>query len=79
MAGRPDWNQMILTIMLGAAIALFFLKPVVGIVALAVGALGAFKFFWFAREKFGGITGDTLGAIQQGAELGMLLAIVALI
>jgi adenosylcobinamide-GDP ribazoletransferase len=77
-AGRPQRDQTLLAAALGAAVALLFLGPVTGIIALAVGALGALKFAWLAKRNLGGTTGDVLGAAQQGAEIGILLAIVAL-
>ncbi len=77
-AGRPAFDQMALALALGGAVALLVLGPWVGIVALAVGAAGAFKFAWLANRAIGGITGSVLGAAQQGAEIGVLLAVVAL-
>ncbi len=77
-AGRPRRDQTMLALALGAAVALLFLGPVTGIIALGVGALGALKFAWLAKRNLGGTTGDVLGAAQQGAEIGVLLAIVAL-
>ena len=32
---------------------------------------------WLARRQIGGVTGDVLGAVQQGTETAMLLALVA--
>jgi adenosylcobinamide-GDP ribazoletransferase len=77
-AGRPSREQALLALALGAAVALLFLGPVTGVIALGVGALGALKFAWFAKRNLGGTTGDVLGAAQQGAEIGILLAVVAL-
>ncbi len=77
-AGRPALDQTVLAALLAAALALLVLGPVAAVVALAIGGLGAFKFAWFAKRNFGGTTGDVLGAVQQGAEIGVLLAIVAL-
>ncbi len=77
-AGRPDQNQAILAAVLGAAVALLFLGPLTGIVALVIGALGVLKIAYFAQRSIGGYTGDVLGAAQQLMETGMLLAIVAL-
>jgi len=77
-AGEPRLDQAVLAAALGAAVALLFLGPMVGIVALAVGALGALKFAWLARRMIGGVTTSVLGAVQQGAEIGVLLAVVAM-
>ena len=38
-------------------------------------ALAAFAMAWLAAKRFGGHTGDTLGAIQQAAELAVLLVL----
>lgn len=78
LAGRPRMEQTILSVLLAAAIALLFLGPVVAVVALAVGAAGAFKFAWFGKRNLGGSTRAVLGGVQQGAEIGVLLAIVVL-
>ena len=77
-AGRPALDQTVLAALLAAALALLVLGPVATVAALAIGGLGAAKFAWFAKRNFGGTTGDVLGAVQQGAEIGVLLAIVAL-
>ncbi len=77
-AGRPAFDQTVLAALLAAALALLVLGPLAAVVALAIGGLGAAKFAWFAKQNFGGTTGDVLGAVQQGAEIGVLLAIVAL-
>lgn len=77
-AGRPALDQTVLAALLAAALALLVLGPVAAAAALAIGGLGAAKFAWFAKRNFGGTTGDVLGAVQQGAEIGVLLAIVAL-
>lgn len=77
-AGQPAFDQMALALAFGAVIALLFLGPWIGIVALAVGAAGAFKFAWLADRAVAGATGSVLGAVQQGAEIGVLLAVVAL-
>ncbi|MDX1485053.1 MAG: adenosylcobinamide-GDP ribazoletransferase [Alphaproteobacteria bacterium] len=78
LAGRPDSVQTVLATLLAAAIALLLLWPVTGVVALAIGAAGAFKFAWFGKHNLGGTTRAVLGGVQQGAEIGVLLAIVAL-
>ncbi len=78
VAGRPDQNQAILAAVLGAAVALLFLGPLTGVVALVIGALGVLTIAYFAQRSIGGYTGDVLGAAQQLMETGMLLAIVAL-
>jgi adenosylcobinamide-GDP ribazoletransferase len=78
LAGRPRMDQTVLAALLAATLALLVLGPVTAVVALAVGALGALKFAWFAKRNLGGTTRAVLGAVQQGTEIGVLLAIVAL-
>ena len=43
--------------------------------AIPVAALAAFAAAWLAWRRFGGHTGDTLGALQQTTELAVLLAL----
>jgi adenosylcobinamide-GDP ribazoletransferase len=80
LAGRPGADQAVIAVLMAALIAFLFLKldPLVTVVALAIGALGALKFAWFAHRNLGGTTRAVLGGVQQGAEIGVLLAIVAL-
>ena len=77
-AGRPEENQVILAALLGFALALLFLGPAAGLVAIMVGAAAAFTVGWIAKKRLGGVTGDVLGAAQQITEAAMMLAVVAL-
>jgi adenosylcobinamide-GDP ribazoletransferase len=77
-AGAPRFDEVALAAAFGGAVALLFLGPWTGVIALAVGAAGAFKMAWLARRFAGGVTGAALGAAQQGAEIGVLLAIAAI-
>jgi adenosylcobinamide-GDP ribazoletransferase len=77
-AGRPERNETILALALGAAVTLLLLGPLTGFVALMVGAAGAYKFYFLGNRLTGGVTGALLGAAQQGAEVGVLLAVVAM-
>ena len=45
--------------------------------AVPAAALAAFAAAWWAARRFGGHTGDTLGAVQQATELAVLLALAA--
>lgn len=78
LAGRPRMDQAMLAALLAAALALLVLGLVTAVVALTIGALGVLKFAWFAKRNLGGTTRAVLGAVQQGTEIGVLLAIVAL-
>ena len=77
-AGRPEENQVVLALLLGAALALLFLGPAAGIIAFAVGAGTAAFIGWFAKRRIGGLTGDVLGAAQQMSEAAIMLVVVAL-
>ena len=48
-----------------------------GLLALLAGAIGAGTVALLARTQIGGYTGDVLGAAEQGAEIMVLLAVVA--
>ena len=77
-AGRPEENQVVLAALLGAALALLFLGPFAGLVAIIAGIAAACLVGWIARVRLGGVTGDVLGAAQQAVETTMMLAVVAM-
>lgn len=77
-AGRPEENQVVLAALLGAVLALLFLGPTAGLVAIVVGSAAAAVVAWIARKRLGGVTGDVLGAAQQATETAMMLAVVAM-
>jgi len=81
-AGKPTDNDVWLTIAIGAALAFllllgkgFFVALLAPIVSIAVA--------WFASrwiaQRIGGYTGDTLGAVQQKAELAFLVVATLMI
>jgi adenosylcobinamide-GDP ribazoletransferase len=76
-AGRPTQATMLWTLVLGGVIAVAF-AGFDGAVAAAVGAVVAWAIAALARRQIGGVTGDVLGAVQQGSEIAMLLALIAL-
>jgi adenosylcobinamide-GDP ribazoletransferase len=76
-AGRPTQARMVWALGLGGLTALVF-AGIDGIVAAAVGGAVAWAIVALARRQIGGVTGDVLGALQQGAEIAMLLTLVAL-
>jgi adenosylcobinamide-GDP ribazoletransferase len=86
-AGKPDQSQVLLTLLLGGAMALFFLNFLIpgvpglmaGVIVLIIGSVGVFGIAYLARRAIGGYTGDVLGAAQQTMEIAMLLTIVAII
>ncbi|CAN5831604.1 adenosylcobinamide-GDP ribazoletransferase [soil metagenome] len=79
-AGKPSDNDVWLTIGLGAALAFLLLLGKGFFVALLAPLL-AIAAAWFAArwiaQRIGGYTGDTLGAVQQTAEI-VFLVVAAL-
>ncbi len=76
-AGRPTQATMQWALCLGGLIAVA-LAGLDGVAALVAGAVVAWAIARLARRQIGGVTGDVLGAVQQGSEIAMLLALVAL-
>jgi cobalamin 5'-phosphate synthase/cobalamin synthase len=62
---------------LGTAIAVVSVR-LPGIAAALLVALASVAWAWHCRRRFGGITGDTLGAASEGSEVLVLLVGVAL-
>ena len=77
-AGKPERASVWAALALAAIIALVTLG-FDALPTLAVGAVAAFAMFTFARRQVGGYTGDVLGAIEQVAEIAMLLCLAALL
>lgn len=76
-AGRPEPARVAAAVLLGLAIGLFLLPtPVAATAALGAAASSAVAAAALGR-RFGGCTGDTLGAVQQVAEVAFLLGVVA--
>jgi adenosylcobinamide-GDP ribazoletransferase len=76
-AGRPTQATMLWALGLGGLVALAF-AGLDGAAAAIAGAAAAWAIAGLARRQIGGVTGDVLGAVQQGSEVAMLLALVAL-
>lgn len=75
-AGRPEPARVAIGVGLAAVACLLLLQKlaIAPILASAAASLGVAH--WLGR-RFGGCTGDTLGAVQQVAEITFLLAVVA--
>jgi len=76
-AGKPDGLDVFLALGIAGFLAFAGLGPTpalaaAGAVFIAAGAAAA-----LARRRLGGYTGDVLGAVQQAAEIAVLLAIAA--
>jgi adenosylcobinamide-GDP ribazoletransferase len=77
-AGKPEQTSVWAALAIAAIIALVALG-FVALPALAAGAVAGFAMFTIARRQVGGYTGDVLGAIEQVAEIAMLLCLAALL
>ena len=78
-AGKPAHATLALTLILAAIVALGLLGPVRGLAAVAAALLGCLAIVAVARRLVGGYTGDVLGAVQQAAEIAILLTLAALL
>ncbi|NQU95015.1 MAG: adenosylcobinamide-GDP ribazoletransferase [Candidatus Omnitrophica bacterium] len=47
-----------------------------GILFLVLSSLSVFIFIWYAKKKIGGMTGDTIGAVNEIAESAMLICCI---
>lgn len=74
--GRPNMRTCGLAAGIAAGVALFLTGwSVFGLLIWA--ALATILVGWIAKNKIGGQTGDILGAVQQVAEIAVLLSIIA--
>ena len=80
-AGEPDRHRVVDAVALGLVLsALAFApiaEPLTNLAALAAAAVAAALLGLHARARLGGQTGDVLGAVQQAAEIAVLLAFIA--
>ena len=76
-AGRPEWNIVLWSCAIAAAVALLVLGVRAGITAALAAVATMAVMAWFAQRQIGGYTGDVLGALEQGGEIGALLAVAA--
>lgn len=76
-AGRPEPAQVAGAVLIALALAFLLLPtPVAAAAALGSAVVGAIAATALGR-RFGGCTGDTLGAVQQLAEVAFLFGVVA--
>ncbi len=78
MAGRPSAQGVYVSLGLGLIISFFAIFLPGAIVAFIVAIVAAALIGAIAKQHFGGYTGDVLGAIQQVAEIAVLINLVSL-
>jgi adenosylcobinamide-GDP ribazoletransferase len=78
MAGRPSAQSVYVSLGLGLIISFFAIFLPGAIVALIVAIVAAALVGAIAKQHFGGYTGDVLGAIEQVAEIAVLINLVSL-
>jgi adenosylcobinamide-GDP ribazoletransferase len=78
MAGRPTAQGVYVALGLGFAITFFAVFLPAAIVAFIVAIVAAGLVGAIAKRQFGGYTGDVLGAIEQLAEIAVLVNLVSL-
>jgi adenosylcobinamide-GDP ribazoletransferase len=75
-AGRPGRGTARAALLIGLVILILAAGPLRGVIAALVSLVGL-ALLPVARRQLGGLTGDVLGAVEQVAELAILLALVA--
>jgi adenosylcobinamide-GDP ribazoletransferase len=78
MAGRPSAQGVYSALGIGFVLAFFAVFLPAAIVAVIVAVVAAALVGAIARRQFGGYTGDVLGAIEQVAEIAVLINLVSL-
>lgn len=74
-AGRPPIERVLAALAIGAATTILLLPAGEAVIALVAAGVVAGLAGWALGRAFGGCTGDTLGAVQQLAELAFLMAL----
>jgi adenosylcobinamide-GDP ribazoletransferase len=78
-AGRPSIAAANWSLAIALVIAVFAIAPVAALVALVAALAATWLIARLAQRKFGGYTGDVLGAVEQVAEMAILINLVTLI
>lgn len=76
-AGQPDRRRVVDAGAIGALLVVAFLGPVWGLVAIAAATLATLAAARALARRLGGQTGDMLGAVQQLAEVAIILSYTA--
>jgi len=74
-AANDNQTRCTVALALGALIAILMLGVSTGLIAVLAAAAGGLIVAALAHRQIGGFTGDVLGAAQQVAEIGVLLAV----
>jgi adenosylcobinamide-GDP ribazoletransferase len=77
-AGRPHPARVAAGVAIAILIALLLLPAAPALVASLIAALASAMVAFLAVRRLRGITGDVLGAMQQGAEIAFLFSLVAM-
>lgn len=78
-AGQPPGQSVVIALALGILCLLFAFGPKLAMIALLLLALAALVLARVAINRIGGQTGDVLGALQQVAEVMLLLIATAML
>ena len=78
-AGIPKKEDAIISIIIGALVAVLVFGPGTGIATAAVSALGLGAVGFVAKHQIGGLSGDVLGAAEQIGESFVLLALAIIL
>ncbi len=76
-AGRPHPARAAVAGIVAALLAFLLLPPMAAAIALLMAVVAGGVMGLLAQRQIGGLTGDVLGAIQQIAEIGFLLVLIA--
>lgn len=77
MAGQPKPSTIQIAMAISAAMLLILLPVSNAMIVGAAGCLAAAAIATLARRQIGGYTGDVLGAVEQAAEIAILLTLAA--
>ncbi len=76
-AGRPAVERVLTALAIGIAAVILLLPPGQALSAIFIAGAAAALVAWALGRAFGGCTGDTLGAVQQLAELAFFFTLAA--
>ena len=77
-AGRPTQSAANWSLIIALLFAVLAVAPIAALVALLAALAATWLVGTLAQKKFGGYTGDVLGAVEQVAEMAILINLVTL-